>query len=59
MEELLGASLDQNFDLQHALDMNIKYYSFDGGKQVQGIISYFNYVASELGDFYNKTCCSR
>jgi hypothetical protein len=32
MEELLKAFLDENFDLQHALYINIKHYSSDEEK---------------------------
>jgi hypothetical protein len=59
MEELLKACLDENFDLQHALDINIMYYSSDEEKQVQGMMSYMKGVSTELCDFYDITCSSR
>jgi hypothetical protein len=59
MEEHLEAYVDEIFDLQHALDITIKYCLSDEGKQVQGMNMYLSDVASELCDFYGKTCCSR
>jgi hypothetical protein len=51
-----GISMEE---FEHVLDKIIEYYSSDEGKQVQVMISYLNYVASELCDFYDITCCSR
>jgi hypothetical protein len=56
MEALSRISMEE---FEHALDKTIEYYSFDEGKQIQGMISYLNDVATELCDFYDITCCSK
>jgi hypothetical protein len=40
-------SLNENFDLQHALDINIKYYSSNEGKQLQGMTSYLKGISTQ------------
>jgi hypothetical protein len=59
MEELLRASLNENLDWQYAIDTNLKYYSLDEGKHIEGMIRYLNDATTQLCDLFDETCCSR
>ena len=51
MKGLHRTSMAESHDIEHDFATFIKYHTSEKGKPLQGMLRYFNYVATKLCDF--------